>query len=38
MRLGTTLLPWQQKFFNDEMYFTLDHPDAKFQSNLTCIR
>ena len=37
-RLGTTLLPWQQKFCDDQMYFTLDHPCAKFQSNLTYIR
>ena len=38
MRLGTTLLPWQQTFNDDYMYFMLDHPCAKFQSNLTCIR
>ena len=37
-RLGTTLLPWQQKFCDNKMYFTLDHPYAKFQPNLTCIR
>ena len=24
-RLGTTLLPWQQKFCDNQMYFMLDH-------------
>ena len=38
MRLETKLLPWQQKFCNDQMYFMLDHPYAKFQSTLSCIR
>ena len=33
-----TLLPWQQKVCDYQMYFMLDHPYAKFQSNLTCIR
>ena len=28
-----TLLPWQQKFCDDQMYFILDHPYAKFHSN-----
>ena len=37
-RLGTTLLPWQQKFCDNQMYFILDHQCAEFQSNLTCIR
>ena len=36
-RLGTTLLPWQQKFCDNQMYFMVDHPHAQFQSNLTCI-
>ena len=35
-RMGTTLLPWQQNFFDNQMYFILDHPYAKLQSNLTC--
>ena len=33
--LGTTLLPWQQKFCDNQMYFMLDYPYAKFESNLT---
>ena len=37
-RLGTILLPWQQKFCDNQMYFMLDHQYVKFQSNLTCIR
>ena len=34
-RLGTTLLPSQQKFCDNQMYFMLDHQYAEFQSNLT---
>ena len=39
-RLGTKLLPWQQKLCDIQMYFMLDHryQYPKFQSNLTCIR
>ena len=32
-----TLLPWQQKICDSQMYFILDHPYAKFHSNLICI-
>ena len=31
------LLPWQQKFFDDQMYFILDYSFEKFQSNLALI-
>ena len=37
-RLGTTLLPWQQKFCDNQIYFMLDHQYVKYQSNLTGIR
>ena len=37
-RVGTTLLPWQQKFCDNQMHFILNHQYVKFQSNLTCIR
>ena len=33
-----TLLHWQQIFYDDQMYFMLDHPYGKFQSDLACIR
>ena len=33
-----TLLPGQQKFYDDQMYFVLHRPYAKFRSNLTFIR
>ena len=36
-RLGTTLLPWQQKFCDNQMYFMSEHQYAKVQSNLICI-
>ena len=33
-----TQLPGQQKFCHDQKTFILDHPYAKFQSNLACFR
>ena len=37
-RVGTTLLLWQSKLCDNQMYFMFDHQYAKFQSNLTYIR
>ena len=37
-RLGTTLLPWQQKICDNQMYVMLNNQYVKFQSHRTSVR